>query len=459
MEKKTIENPQRRQALKLAGLGGAALALGSSPVRASSTGPSRKPSKKHPVRIVVVGGGMAGTMLAYRLSQAITWPEISVFEPLRDSAWYQPGLALVGAGVWCEGELRYDRQSFVPDSPHVRWVERAVTAVDPENRTVTDSEGKETPYDFLIVASGARLDFDAIEGLGGVIDSMQVPDEKEGWMDDPAVGSVYYLHGARQLQEQFDVLVQKAVALKEGRLKVLFTQPGVAIKSPGASKSVLSSLVHKLKSEGVREKVAIEFHSGDGRLSANDAYDKLYRKMLKNEGVSLGTKRLRSVDRTAKRATFDDGSTVAYDFLHVAPPMRTDRIFETAGLTDAAGWIAVDGATLQHKKYPTLFAVGDAAGCGALKTGAAIVEQVKSVVEAIRAVDEGRKPHTRYSGFGCDTVLCVGEEKALYEAYDRSGKPEALFGFDALKCSRIYWYVDTRLLKPYVMEIALRGWA
>jgi len=458
MEEKKLTNPQRREVLKLAGLGGAALWLGTPErARAAATGPTKKISKKHPLRIVIIGGGMAGTMLAYRLSRAISWPEITVFEPLRHSAWYQPGLALIGAGVWYGGEIEYDRKALIPDSRHVRWMERAVRSVDPDKRVVTDSEGRETAYDYLIVASGARLDFGAIEGLEGRIDSMEALPERKPWMDDPAVGSVYYLHGARQLQEQFDALIEKTRA--QEKIRIIFSQPGVAVKSPGAAKSVLLSLIEKLRKEGIREKTEILFCSGDGRLSANDAYEKLYRKMLGKERVVFAKKTVVAVDRSARRVRFDDGSAAEYDFLHITPPMRTDPLFDAAGLCDASGWIDVDGKTLQHRKYSSVFAVGDAAGVGALKTGAAIVEQAKTVVEAMRAADEGRKPHNVYSGYGCDTLLCVAEEKVLYEAYDRSGKPEALFGFDALKCSRVYWYLETKLLKPYVMEIALRGWA
>ena len=460
MKENTLKNPARREALKLAGVGGAALLLGGTSAQAGATGPSKKKiSKTHPLRIVIIGGGMAGTMLAYRLSRAVTWPEITVFEPQRYSAWYQPGLALVGAGIWYEGEIRAERREYIPDSKHVHWLDRTVTAVDPEKRIVTDSEGKTTPYDYLIVASGARLDFGAVEGLEGVIDTMHSPMEREDWMDDPAIGSVYYLHGATQLPEQFDALADRAAKSDEKKLKVIFSQPGVTIKSPGAAKSILSALLDKLEKEGVRDRVEILFVSGDGRLSANDAYDKLYRKMLEKEGVAFAKKQVVAVDRQARTARFDDGSESAYDFLHIAPPMRVDTLFVNAGLTDDKGWIAVDEATLQHRKYSSVFAIGDAAGISALKTGSAIVDQAKTVVDAMRAQDEGRKTKTRYDGYGCDTVLCVGAEKALYESYNRSGKPEALFGFDALKCSRAYWYVDTRLLKPYVMEIAMRGWA
>jgi sulfide:quinone oxidoreductase len=448
----------RRDALKLAAVGSAAMVIGSPEAKASATGPKKKPSKKSPLRIVIIGGGMAGTTLAYRLRRAITWPKITVFEPLRNSAWYQPGLTMLGTGACCERGLEYKRSDYIPDG--VKWVEASVVSIDTEAKKVKDSKGDETPYDYLIIASGARLDFSAIEGLEGEIASLQILEEKAVWMDDPAVGSIYYLHGAQQLYEQFASIVQKAVETKEKKLSVLFTQPDVGIKSPGAAKSALNTLLEKLESEKVRERVDIVVSSGDGKLSACEAYDKIYKKELEKQGVTFKTARLSKVDRETKTATFDDGSTETYDFLHIAPPMRTEKLFDESGLSNADGWIDVKPDTLQHKRHETIFAVGDAAGIGVLKTGAAIVEQVKMIVDTIRAIDEGRKPDAIYEGYGCDTILCTGEKRVRYEAWDREKKPLALFSFvDPLTCHSIYWYLNKRLIKPYVMAAVLRGWA
>jgi sulfide:quinone oxidoreductase len=140
--------------------------------------------------------------------------------------------------------------------------------------------------------------------------------------------------------------------------------------------------------------------------------------------------------------------------------MKVDENLVKSGLTDNNGWIEVEESTLQHKRFNNIFAVGDAAGTSVLKTGAAIVDQVKTVVDAVRSIDEGKKPTVTYEGYGCDTILCTKKKSVLFEAYDQKKKPLALLEFfDPLKCHEIYWYFNSRMLKPYVMHAVMKGWA
>ncbi len=459
--KKDTEKHQlnRRDALKLAGIGSAAMLLGTQQAEASTGSLQKKPSKTKPLRIVIIGGGMAGTTLAYRLQRAITWPQITVYEPSRTSAWYQPGLTMLGTGVWCEQRLEYKRKDFIPEG--VRWIESSVVSIDTDANRVKDVKGNETEYDYLVIASGAVLDYAAIEGLEGEITSLEMLEKKASWMDDPAIGSIYYFHGAAQLHERVGAIVQKAVDLSgDEKLSVLFTQENIHIKSPGATLSALFSLIRRLKDEGVRQKVEITFNAGDGRLSANDAYDILYKKLLKQEGVFFESERLVNVDLSTKTVNFANQKSMGYDFLHVTPAMHAGKLFEQSGLTDKNGWIDVEENTLQHKRFENVFAVGDAAGTTALKTGAAIVDQVKTVVDTMRAIDEGKKPNVSYEGYGCDTVLCVKPKSVLLEAYDKQKKPMAPVTFlDPLRCHELYWYLTDRVLKPYVMYGVMHGWA
>ena len=67
-------------------------------------------------------------------------------------------------------------------------------------------------------------------------------------------------------------------------------------------------------------------------------------------------------------------TTVPYEILHVAPPMTTPECLRlnASDLVDAAGFVNVDGETMQHVKYKNVFALGDCANLPTAKTGAAI---------------------------------------------------------------------------------------
>jgi len=447
----------RRDVLKLAALAGMGTLAGTTEAEANEMQSSKKDiSKKHPLHIAIIGGGMAGTALAYRLSRAITYPRITLYEPEEKSCWYQPGLTMVGTGLWPLTELAYERENYIP--MHVSLNRNPVTSVDAQKRTVTDSSGKSITYDYIVVASGLQLDFSAIEGLSREITSFQHLDKTESWMNDPVIGSVYYMHGAFRLSNQLTHIVEKAQNGK--KVKIFFTQPKISFKSPAAAKSVLMDLVERLKKAGIRDRAEIVFVSEDGRLSANDTYDKAYRKLLSKEQVSLKKDKLINIDTAKQKAVFSETGEIAYDFIHITPPMKAGNFLAESDLLNDNGFVDVDAKTLEHKKYPQIFAIGDISGCSVLKSASAISSQVKIITDTIRRLDEGKKPKAKYDGYGRDTLLCPESRSALYETWNYQGNPlSPVIDLSPTKCHVLYWYSTLYLSKTYMMNGVLRGWA
>lgn len=58
--------------------------------------------------------------------------------------------------------------------------------------------------------------------------------------------------------------------------------------------------------------------------------------------------------------------------LHVTPPMSPPDVLKTSPVADAAGWVDVDKETLQHKRYPNVFGIGDCTNLPTSKTAAAV---------------------------------------------------------------------------------------
>lgn len=64
---------------------------------------------------------------------------------------------------------------------------------------------------------------------------------------------------------------------------------------------------------------------------------------------------------------------VQYSLLHVTPPMRTsDALRKCKDLVNEAGFVEVDKDTLQHVRYPNVFAIGDCSNTPNSKTAAAV---------------------------------------------------------------------------------------
>src|SRR5690606_13225830 len=47
----------------------------------------------------------------------------------------------------------------------VEWINQAVAEFDPDSNSITTASGQRVPYDFLFVATGLKLDYQAIEGM------------------------------------------------------------------------------------------------------------------------------------------------------------------------------------------------------------------------------------------------------------------------------------------------------
>ena len=151
----------RRDAMKLAGLTGAGVFMGTTSASAAEEEKIVKSNAKG--KIVIVGGGLAGMSTAARLTLNMTNPDITVIEPQELSVSYQPGQTLVGAGIWDEDDIAYKRDDFVPDG--VKVVKERAILFNPQENKLTTDKGTVISYDYLILATGLQLDFERIKGL------------------------------------------------------------------------------------------------------------------------------------------------------------------------------------------------------------------------------------------------------------------------------------------------------
>jgi sulfide:quinone oxidoreductase len=113
-------------------------------------------------QILIVGGGAAGLTAASQLRRARPELAITILEPA-DDHYYQPGWTLVGAGVFNLEQTRRREADLIPAG--VQWIHEAAAEFDPAAQTVTTSSGRQLGYDLLVMATGLRLCWEAIEGL------------------------------------------------------------------------------------------------------------------------------------------------------------------------------------------------------------------------------------------------------------------------------------------------------
>ena len=377
-------------------------------------------------RIVILGGGTGGTLVANRLHRHFRrhHDEVEIVVVDRDNRHlYQPGLLFVPFGLATHSEIVRPRQAQLHDG--IEFVETDVDRVDIAANAVHLENGRELAYDVLVVATGARLAFDETEGLTG-----------PGWNE--RVFTFYDIEGATAL----------ATALAEfegGRLVVNVVD--MPIKCPVAPLEFCFLADWYFTERGIREKVEIVYATPlDGAFTKPVASAALT-ELLDEKGVHLVTEfNTGSVEMddggAGGRLVGFDGREVPFD-LAVVVPMHSgaDFVGRSEGLGDALNFVPTDKATLQTLASPNIFAIGDATNVPASKAGSVTHFEGDVLVDNIIRFIEQRELASTYDGHA-NCFIETGFGKALlidfnYETEPLPGHFPTRVGMPLLKESRM----------------------
>src|SRR5512138_3540509 len=117
-------------------------------------------------RLVILGGGTAGTMVANTLRRRLgrdQW-QVTVVDQ-SDEHVYQPGLLFIPFGTYRPEQVVKSRRKFLAHG--VDLVLGVVGRVDPEANTVTLTDGRSLAYDYLVIATGTSPRPDQTPGMLG----------------------------------------------------------------------------------------------------------------------------------------------------------------------------------------------------------------------------------------------------------------------------------------------------
>lgn len=394
-------------------------------------------------QIVIIGGGSAGIATAASLLKRKPSLDIAIIEP-KEEHFYQPGWTMVGGGIFTAEKTRRTMKQLMPTG--VKWVKASVASFDPDNNAVTLTDGQSIGYEMLVAAPGLQLDFDKVEGLTDTLG-------KNG------VTSNYKYDLAPYTWE----LVQ---GLKSG--VAIFTQPPMPIKCAGApQKAMYLSGDHWLRT-GVLDKINIHFCNSGGVIFGVKEFVPALMEYVKRYKADLNFgETLVKVDGPNQTAWFEktdaDGTKTQverkFDMLHVCPPQSAPDFIKSSPLANDAGWIDVDQHTLQHNKYPNIYALGDAGSTPNAKTMAAARKQAPIVASNMIAQMDGSQGRASYDGYGA-CPLTVEKGKVVLAEFGYGGKllpslPNWII--KGTKPSRKAWFLKDSLLPGVYWNQMLKG--
>lgn len=388
-------------------------------------------------RVLIVGGGSAGISVAARLRRADPSLDIAVVEP-SEFHFYQPLWTLVGAGVFKPEDSRRREADVMP--PMVQWIRDRVAAIEPDSRAVVTASGRRLTYDWLVVALGIQIDWNAIPGLA------------EGIGTRGICSNYSYEHVA---------YTWESIRSFRGGT-ALFTMPNTAVKCGGAPQKIMYLADDAFRRSGVRDRSSIVFATPQKAIFAIEKYRRTLEKVIARKGIDTRFRQhLVEIRPDAHEAIVEnvdtqERSTIPYDMIHVTPPMSAPNVIKASQLANDHGWCEADRLTLRHPRYPTVFAIGDAAGLPTSKTGAAIRKQAPVLMTNLLEAMAGRPLTAAYDGYSSCPVV-TGYGRMMLAEFDYDGKPKESFPFDQSKERYSMWLLKTQVLPRLYWHGMLRG--
>ena len=146
----------------------------------------------------------------------------------------------------------------------------------------------------------------------------------------------------------------------------------------------------------------------------------------------------------------------SFDMIHVCPPQCAPDFIKESPLSNDAGWVDVDPASLQHTKYKNIYGLGDVCSTSNAKTVAAARKQAPIVAQNVISTLNETVPKIEYNGYG-SCPLTVEKGKIILAEFGYGGKVMPTFNWDSTKPRRLAWILKKSILPTVYWSLMLKG--
>jgi sulfide:quinone oxidoreductase len=277
-------------------------------------------------KLVVLGAGTAGTMVANRLVRMLEMDEWQIILVDQDPVhYYQPGYLLIPFGVYSKKDAVKSKQQFIP--PHVKLIQSTIEMIEPDHNQVRLGNGDVLDYDYLIVATGADIHPEETPGLA-----------EHEW--GKSIHTFYSMSGTLALAE-------KLRTWEGGRLVVNVVEN--PIKCPVAPLEFLMLADAYFHERGMRDKVELIYATPLPGAFTKPVASRLLGEMLVKKGIQVEPEyMIERVDPDAKKIVSYDEREVPYDLLVSIPLNKGADVIGKSVLGDAANVPASKSGSVTH---------------------------------------------------------------------------------------------------------------
>lgn len=339
-------------------------------------------------RVVIIGASTGGLPAAYELREALgTGHEITVISNT-DTFHFIPSNPWVAVGWRKREDISFPLRPYL-EKKGIQLVAEAAARIDTAANEVHTAAGTKIPYDYLVIATGPKLAFDEIEGLG--------PDNN--------TSSVCTVDHAEKAYGSFQALLEAPGPA------VIGAAQGASCFGPAYEFSfILDSALRKKK---LRHKVPMTFITPEpyighmGLAGVGDSKSMLEHEFRERHISWHTNSKIKRAEkgRIIIEVLGEGEKELPAAFSMIIPGFKgVDAVASVEGLTNPRGFVIVDEFQ-RSPRYGNIYSVGVCIAIapieqtpvptGVPKTGYMIESMVSAVTHNIKSAIEGRLPSAR----------------------------------------------------------------
>ncbi len=391
-------------------------------------------------RLLILGGGTAGTIMANKLYKALDREEWEIMLVDRERThYYQPGFLFIPFGLYKREDVIKPKANFFPERVSVIYSDINLIEAD-KNQVVLEND-RIIEYDYLVIATGAHMRPDETPGL-----------TEKHWYKN--IFDFYTIEGAVALQ-------QFIKSWEGGKLVVAISE--LPFKCPVAPLEFVFLAEAFFTEKSMRDKVEITLVTPMPGAFTKPIATKMLSGLLEEKGIRVVTDfYIEKIDNEKKTLVSYDNKEVPFDLLTIVPVNMGDELIERSGLGDDMNFVPTDKHTLQSKNHENIFVVGDAADLPTSKAGSVAHFAADIAFENLLSHIEGRPMTASFDGHAnCYIETGYGKGALIDFNYDTEPLPgtfplPGLGPFGLLKNTRINHY-GKLIFRWIYWHILLRG--
>ncbi len=363
--------------------------------------------------IIIIGAGLGGMPMAYEMRELLrNGDRLTVVSN-------QSRFHFVPSNPWVAVDWRQRQDIELELAPllsrkGIALVQCGARRVHPERNQVELEDGSSLDYDFLIIATGPRLAFDEIEGLG-----------PQGHTQ-----SICHVDHAQQAAESWKSFVAAPGPVVVGAVQ------GASCFGPAYEYAFIMET--DLRKRKIRDRVPMTFVTsepyighlglggvGDSKGMIESMFRQRHIKWICNAKVSRVEAGKMFVTEHDEEGQPKKEHELPFSYSMMLPAFKgVEAVFGTEGLTNPRGFVLIDEHQ-RNPRYPNIFSVGVCVAIppveatpvptGTPKTGYMIESMVTATAKNIRAVLDGREP-TEKATWNAVCLADFGDSGAAFVA-------------------------------------------